>query len=50
MIDKLYHRANSRSSPGLIVRFAEKLHRFVCDRATVYVIKCQKTHPKAIKL
>ena len=32
MIDKLYHRANPRSSLRLIVRFVVEIQRFVCNR------------------
>ena len=32
--DKLYHRANPRSSFRATVRFVEEIQRFVCDRAT----------------
>ena len=39
MVDKLYHRANSRSSSRPIEHFAEELERFVCDRATPPVIE-----------
>ena len=34
MVDKLYHRANPRSSLRLIARFVVEIHRFVCDCAT----------------
>ena len=34
MVDKPYHRANSRSSFRPIVRFAVEPQSFVCDRAT----------------
>ena len=39
MVDKLYHRANSHSSPRPITRFAEELQRFVCNRTTPPIIK-----------
>ena len=34
MVDKLYHRANPRSSFRLTVRLVVEIQRFVCDRAT----------------
>ena len=34
MVDKPYHRANSRLSFTRIARFAMELQSFVCDRAT----------------
>ena len=39
MVDKPYRRANSRSSPRPIARFAEELQRFVCDRITPPIIE-----------
>ena len=39
MADKLYHRANQRSSFRPIVRFAVKIRHFVCDHATAPIIK-----------
>ena len=46
MVDKLYHRANPRSSFRPTVRFVVEIQRFVCDRATPPVIK--KFSPKAL--
>ena len=34
MVDKLYHRANPRSSLRPIVCLVVEIQRFVCDRAT----------------
>ena len=34
MVDKLYHRANPRSSFRPTVCFVVEIQRFVCDRAT----------------
>ena len=34
MVDKLYHRANPRSSLRPIARFVVEIQCFVCDRAT----------------
>ena len=48
MVDKLYHRANSHSSPRLIARFTEELQCFVCDRATPPVI--EKLQSKGIAM
>ena len=39
MVDKLYHRANARSSFRLTVRFVVEKQHFVCDRATHPIIK-----------
>ena len=39
MVDKLYHRANPRSSLRLIARFVVEIQRFVCDRATPPIIE-----------
>ena len=39
MIDKLYHRANPRSSLRPIACFAEELQYFICDRVTLPMIK-----------
>ena len=39
MVDKLYHRANPRSSLRPIVRFVVEIQRFVCDRATPPIIE-----------
>ena len=39
MVDKPYHRANSRSSFRPIALFAVELQSFVCDRATPPTIK-----------
>ena len=39
MVDKLYHRANPRSSLRPITRFIVETQRFVCDRATPPIIK-----------
>ena len=39
MVDKLYHRANPRSSFRPAVRFVVEIQRFVCDRATPPIIK-----------
>ena len=39
MVNKLYHRANLRSSLRPIVRFVVEIQRFVCDRATPPIIK-----------
>ena len=39
MVDKLYHRANLRSSFRPNVRFVVKIQRFVCDRATPPIIE-----------
>ena len=39
MVDKLYHRANPRSSLRPITRFVVEIQRFVCDRATPTIIK-----------
>ena len=39
MVDKLYHRANPRSSLRPMVRFVVEIQCFVCDRATPPIIK-----------
>ena len=39
MVDKLYHRANPRSSLRPIARFVVEIQRFVCDRATPPIIE-----------
>ena len=39
MVDKLYHRANPRSSPRPIVCFVGEIQRFVCDHATPPIIE-----------
>ena len=39
MVDKLYHRANPRSSFRPTVRFVVEIQRFVCDRATPPIIE-----------
>ena len=39
MVDKLYHRANPRSSLRPIVCLVVEIHRFVCDHATPPIIK-----------
>ena len=39
MVDKLYHRANPRSSFRPTVRFVMEIQRFVCDRATPPIIE-----------
>ena len=39
MVDKLYHRANPRSSLGPIAHFVVEIQRFVCDRATPPIIE-----------
>ena len=39
MVDKLYHRANPRSSFGLIACFVVEIQHFVCDRATIPIIE-----------
>ena len=38
-VDKLYHRANSCSSPRPIVHFTEELQCFVCDCVTPPIIE-----------
>ena len=48
MVDKPYHRANSRSSPRPIARFAKELQRFVCDRTTPPII--EKLRSKGIAM
>ena len=39
MVDKLYHRANPRSSLRPIARFVVEIQHFVCDRATPPIIE-----------
>ena len=39
MVDKLYHRANPRSSLRLIARFVVEIQRFVCNCATPPIIE-----------
>ena len=39
MVDKLYHRANPRSSLRLITGFVVEIQRFVCDCATPPIIE-----------
>ena len=39
MVDKLYHRANPRSSFRPTVRFVVEIQRFVCDHATPPIIE-----------
>ena len=39
MVDKLYHRANPRSSLRPIAHFVVEIQRFVCDRATPPIIE-----------
>ena len=39
MVDKLYHRANPRSSFRLTVRFIVEIQRFVYDRTTPPIIE-----------
>ena len=39
MVDKLYHRANLRSSFRPTVRFVMEIEHFVCDRATPPIIE-----------
>ena len=39
MVDKLYHRANLRSSLRPIVCLVVEIQRFVCDRATPPIIE-----------
>ena len=39
MVDKLYHRANPRSSLRPIALFVVEIQRFVCDRATPPIIE-----------
>jgi hypothetical protein len=48
MVDKLYHRANPRSSFRPIVRFTVELQRFVCDRATPPII--EKLRPEGVAM
>ena len=38
MVDKLYHRADPRSSLKPITRFVMEIQRFVCDHATLPII------------
>ena len=46
MVDKLYHRANLRSSLRPIARFVVKIQRFVGDHATTPII--EKYDPKVL--
>jgi hypothetical protein len=46
MVDKLYHRANPRSSFRQIARLAVELHRFVCDRATPPIMEITTREPE----
>ena len=39
MVDKLYHRANLRSSLRPIMCLVVEIQRFVCDRATPLIIE-----------
>ena len=39
MVDKLYHRANQRSSLRPIAHFVVEIQRFVCDCATPPIIE-----------
>ena len=39
MVDKLYHRANPRSSFRPIARFVVEIQHFICDRATLPIIE-----------
>ena len=39
MVDKLYHRANPRSSLRPIMCLVVEIQRFVCDRATPPIIE-----------
>ena len=39
MVDKVYHKANLRSSFRLIARFIVEIQCFVCDRATPPIIQ-----------
>ena len=39
IFDKLYHRANPRSSFRAILLFVVEIQRFVCDRATPPIIE-----------
>ena len=39
MVDKLYHRANTRSSFRPTVRFVMEIQRFVCDCTTPPIIE-----------
>ena len=39
MVDKLYHRANLRSTFRQSVRFVVEIQCFVCDRASPSIIK-----------
>ena len=42
MVDKLYHRANPRSSLRPITHFVVEIQRFVCDRAKPPIINCDR--------
>ena len=48
MLDKLYHRANQRSSFRPTVRFVVEIQRFVCDGATPPII--EKLRSKAVAM
>ena len=48
MIDKIYHRANLRSSFKPIVLFVVEIQCFVCDRATPPII--EKLQSKGITM
>ena len=50
MVDKLYHRANPRSSLRPIVRFVVEIQRFVCDRATPPIIEKLRSKGVAMEL
>ena len=39
MVDKLYYRANPRSSFRLITHFVVEIQRFVCDCTTPPIVK-----------
>ena len=48
IFDKLYHRANPRSSFRATVHFVVEIQRFVCDRATPPII--EKLQPKGVAM
>jgi hypothetical protein len=48
IVDKLYHRANPRSSFRPIARFTVELQRFVCDHTTPPII--EKLPPKGVAM
>ena len=48
MVDKLYHRANPRSSFRPITHFVLEIQHFVCDCATPPII--EKVRSKAVAL